>query len=224
MSHKDDEVILVIEPEFLPQIENLHGVKTLSTLDAETIDEIISDNAIWMRRGDVENDPAIKQIIPYTLVIHNSDILAYKRLSGSGEQRLVDLHSLGFGGHISKLLQYEDFTMDHIIGDSIARELDEELGLGDYSGPFIKGILYAGRSKKLVDQVHIGLVNIVSANRSVQRSNEKDVLTDPTLVNLWSLRQYWKGKKFETWSNMVIMWLTTDPEMKDFIDTVVNQA
>lgn len=224
MSHKDDEVILVIEPEFLPYINKLNGVKTLSTIDAEVVSEIISDNAFWMRRGDVENDPAVKQIIPYTLVIYNSDILAYKRLSGSGEQRLVDLHSLGFGGHIAELSQYQDFTMDHIINDSIARELDEELGLDQYTGPFIKGILYAGRSNKLVDQVHVGLVNIVSADRMIQRSNEKDVLTDPVLVNLFSLRQYMKGKKFETWSRMVIRWLTTDPVMKDFVDMVVNQS
>ena len=224
MTNKDEEQVLCIEPEFLPLAKHLNGVQTLSVDEAENIYDIISENAIWMRRGDVENDPAIKQIIPYTLVINNSDILAYKRLSGSGEQRLVDLHSIGFGGHITKLPQYEDFTMNHIIEDSIARELDEEIGLGHYSGPFVKGILYAGRSNKLVDQVHVGLVNIVSAMKSVQRSNEKDVLTDPVLVNLWSLRKYWKDHKFETWSNMVIMWLTSDPIMKDFVDTVVNHA
>lgn len=225
MKNKDDEIILVIEPEFLPYMERLNGVRTISDDDVEELYKTIDENAFWARRGNVESNPFLKQIIPYTIITNGRDVLVYKRLGGSGEQRLVDLYSLGFGGHIGFQQQYNDegLPAESIIFDSIARELEEELGLNctQYSSPVIKGLLYAGKSEKMVDMVHVGLVNVIFTNHPIPQSTEENILSDPEFIHFFALRRFQKKHTFETWSNLVIRWLNTDPTIKNYIDDMV---
>lgn len=85
------------------------------------------------RRGDVEEDPTYKQIIPYVVLERlggedDGKIFMYERLSGSGEKRLVGNISIGVGGHMND----EGFldrggSWNTIFHDNVMRELHEEL-------------------------------------------------------------------------------------------------
>src|SRR5947207_7977538 len=52
-------------------------------------------------RAEVETDPSFKQIVPYVILRHGSDVFHYTRGKGGTEARLRALRSIGVGGHIS---------------------------------------------------------------------------------------------------------------------------
>lgn len=88
------------------------------------------------REGDnsCENDPTHLQIIPYVVLYRQNhdqqrvEILSYTRGLESGEVRLVNKKSIGFGGHIETLPEEGTDLITHVANEAI-RELEEELGL-----------------------------------------------------------------------------------------------
>ncbi|MCA9378838.1 NUDIX domain-containing protein [Candidatus Dojkabacteria bacterium] len=126
-------------------------------------DEIV-EQATTGRRGDLEENPEFKQIIPY-LVLQDDQgrILYYTRAVGTGEQRLHHKLSIGVGGHV----EIEDIDdAEETIMHALKREVREEIGEGiEISEPEALGIIY--RDDTPVDQVHIGvlfLAQITSGN------------------------------------------------------------
>src|SRR5574343_491787 len=99
MTDKNNELVLCVPSEKIFEKGKWQGLKT------ENLDyylDLIKSNCQFKRRGDVENDPSFKQIIPYVLFSYKDQFFAYKYLSGAGEQRLVNNnYQLGVGGHIN---------------------------------------------------------------------------------------------------------------------------
>jgi len=152
IKNKDDEMILVVPRDLLFEKEIWWGLKK-DNLNYYL--DLIKTNAIFKRRGDMENNPAFKQIIPYMLFSYENKFFAYKYLANAGEQRLVNNnYQLGVGGHMNK----EDIngTAD-ILETGMMREWDEEV---DFKGNFLQknfvGII--NDDSKPVEQVHLGLV------------------------------------------------------------------
>ena len=52
-------------------------------------------------RDTVEEDPSLKQLIPYCVFRHQERVFHYRRGTEQGEQRLHSKRSIGIGGHIS---------------------------------------------------------------------------------------------------------------------------
>lgn len=157
--NKMDEQVLVVKSDKLFENGKWQGLKT-DNLDYYL--DLINKNFEFKRRGDVEEDEAYQQIIPYMIFSFKDPnengkckFFAYKYLSGAGEQRLVNNnYQLGVGGHINK----EDLeNSDNILEVGMMREWQEEV---DFKGNLI--------SKKLVgiinddsgpvEKVHLGLV------------------------------------------------------------------
>lgn len=115
----------------------------------------------FMRRGDVEDDPSINQVIPYVVIRSSTGrVLVYNRGDKGGEERLVDKWSIGIGGHINKEDGEEDIFEPQLIFNAASREIREEL-LGTTGGVMsptlqILGCLYLTDTP--VDAVHFGLV------------------------------------------------------------------
>jgi predicted NUDIX family phosphoesterase len=117
------------------------------------ITNYINAIAEYKRRGDVEEDPTNKQIIPYIILWKNrpgsSDqaIFVTHRVS-QGDERLRDKYSIGTGGHI----RYPEK-----IYEGMSRELKEEVGLDivDMIDVF-EGVIMSDAVP--VDRVHMGLV------------------------------------------------------------------
>ena len=68
----------------------------------------------FLPRGQAENDPNHKQLIPYVLLKYRGQIFHYTRGKGMGEKRLHGLRSVGIGGHIN--------PVDHAVGKDLYRQ------------------------------------------------------------------------------------------------------
>jgi predicted NUDIX family phosphoesterase len=158
----------------------------------------------FMRRGDIEDDPATQQIIPYVVVQDvNGDILVYNRGSSGGEERLARKWSIGVGGHVNMgdALPFSEFPTSSqrwtIIHKAIKRELLEELeGLGDIRTPSFFGFLDVDTTP--VDEVHFGIVFklICTDSSKVKPSSEIEEIRWVTLEEL-------KSYELENWSELV---------------------
>lgn len=129
MTNKDDERVLVAaRAEVFKHLEPFEGLAT----DAATVHDILKQYAMYhhfARRGDVEEDASLKQLIPYGVIRQGWRILVYRRLEGGGEARLHGRYSAGFGGHMNDVRHENGTTMrlKEQIAENLWRELDEEL-------------------------------------------------------------------------------------------------
>lgn len=112
----------------------------------------------FVRRGDAEECPTLKQLVPYCVATRSDGcVLAYPR-HGS-ETRLHGLHSIGVGGHVN--------DGDLVPGDLYAtllrgavREIEEELEAGVAGEPAFLGVL--NEELTAAGGVHFGVVFSIS--------------------------------------------------------------
>lgn len=150
---------------------------------------------IFRRRGDVEDDPALKQIIPYLVVRSGSRCMLFQRTNAGGEGRLRGLFSIGVGGHISR----DDVAgADDAVAAGLRRELEEELLVGGEWSAHLVGVL--NDDDNAVGQVHFGLVHLVDVPSGVVEIRETDRLTG-RLATLDEVRASYA--QMETWSQLV---------------------
>jgi predicted NUDIX family phosphoesterase len=123
------------------------------------------NESFFTDRAEAEENPKLKQIIPYCVVRTNPTdgsipkFFLYKRSKKGGENRLHEKWSLGVGGHINPEDGYENHHKT--FGMALQRELAEEL---DFQNPEaakdidyeIMGLLYDNSDS--VGQVHFGVV------------------------------------------------------------------
>ena len=117
------------------------------------------ENNFFVARSSAENDPSLKQIIPYALIVSGGQILRYRRGKSSGEQRLVAKGSIGIGGHMN---DWDEglFALDHqayLVG--VQREIDEEIRIPAPQSHRIVGLINDDSTE--VGQVHLGVVHVV---------------------------------------------------------------
>ena len=193
MVNKDDEQVLVIKSDVLFADGKWQGLKT-DNLDYYI--NLIKNNCEFKRRGDMENDPSFKQIIPYILFSFKNNFFAYKYLNGAGEKRLVDVYQLGVGGHINPI----DEQTGDILEAGMMREWNEEV---DFKGNILErklvGIVNSDAGS--VEQVHLGLVyNFVGDGSDISiKENDKmeGMLVEPQ--NIW---HYIKGNP-SIWTQII---------------------
>jgi len=77
MADKDDEQILVVKSDTIFKDGRWQGLKT-DKLDYFV--DLIKKNCEFKRRGDMENDPSFKQIIPYILFNYKNQYFLYNYL------------------------------------------------------------------------------------------------------------------------------------------------
>ncbi len=176
---KQNELVLVFREELMygftgllphvyPKALWLHGASKWED-DIKWLNHCCN-NAFFQPRGVVEDDPKYKQIIPYIIVKNKENVFTYQR--DGAETRLTKKISIGIGGHIN-IDDYNYFgSANEAVWKAAYREFMEELDLGsitNYDMQAIyrylndpRAILFAGNSKDIVNQVHLGVVFIVS--------------------------------------------------------------
>ncbi len=168
--------------------------------------EILLEPSHWHypRRAEAEDDPTWKQVIPYVLLEHEGELLAYQRGRGGGEARLAELHSIGWGGHIAA----EDATIftphgPSAYAEAVRRELREEL-------IFEPEIVASDRIAGLINddslpvgRVHIGVVHIWKLRGREVRKREKQIVA-PRWHRLDELRAPELRDKLESWSRFCV--------------------
>jgi len=94
-----EELVLTFPRTLLDEIGSFQGLRTDIAAYVPRILE--AQNTRYVPRSLAEDDPSLKQIIPYVLVRRGDTLLHYVRGKGSGEKRLVAKGSIGIGGHIN---------------------------------------------------------------------------------------------------------------------------
>jgi len=161
--------------------------------------KMIVRKGMFRKRNELEEDPSFKQIIPYAVISHKDSFFLFKRTSGQTEKRLLDLFSLGVGGHMNPGSSME--PEEHYLIDELKRELFEEVRLlNDCSAEDVEFIGFINDDTIPVSRVHIGLLyNIRVSNKDVYVS-ETDKMT-AAWVDKSDLAGFYEG--METWTKIV---------------------
>ncbi len=167
-------------------------------------DRIFDLGQLWIGpRPHLEGDENFKQIIPYVLLSYQGKIALYKRTKKGGEDRLHDMHSVGFGGHIDAFdLVYQPdgvIDLDRTIEKSARREIDEELVVSEVVSKQTLG--YITDNSNPVGRVHIGVVEMWELSAPEIKSNE-DEIEVIGLFSLQELKQF--SGEIENWSTHII--------------------
>jgi predicted NUDIX family phosphoesterase len=199
---KDDETIMVIKKDKLFSSGKFQGFREHGEFDylAE-----ITKSAEWKKRGEVEQDMAYKQVIPYVVIFNpkTKKFFFFRRANKEEnyrEKRLYGRWSFGAGGHVSKE-DAENLLGSDPIRANILREIKEEIRLnGNINQINIKG--YINDESDEVGNVHFGLFHIIETDsekiepsdecsivefKMIDASELEDYLSDPTIVlEQWS--------------------------------------
>ena len=127
MSHPSSERVLVVpgsEFDRLGRFQGFHG-DAQRYLSALLVPELMA----YRPRSEVEDDPSLKQIIPYVVLRSADAVFCYTRGKSQGEARLHRRRSLGVGGHVAESdaegrRSFEAYEM------AMRRELEEEVEVG----------------------------------------------------------------------------------------------
>ncbi len=195
------EKVLVVPTEVFHRIGHFQG---FSTEIDRYLDELLSGKHISYRsRGEMENDPSFKQLIPYVVFRHQSpdgtvSLFQYTRGKGQGEGRLHSKRSIGIGGHISSADAETDGSIDPY-DEGMRRELAEEVSIDTpYSASCI-GLINDDETE--VGRVHLGVVHVMDVDAPCVSARESDIANSgfqPFAQLLDEIEQ------FETWSQICL--------------------
>ncbi|MHC4223472.1 MAG: hypothetical protein ACYSUN_05740 [Planctomycetota bacterium] len=148
-------------------------------------------------RAWVEEDPSLKQIIPYAVVVRGGEIFLFRRTDRGGERRLHGMRSIGVGGHVNPA-DFED-----VIRRGLRRELTEELYLPQGWRARTVGILNNDTSR--VGSVHTGVVAVVEPGEGLVKVREEDTMSGSFVSRKDLLELHAREREsFEGWSALLI--------------------
>jgi predicted NUDIX family phosphoesterase len=175
------------------------------TLGPDEFASILAREGHFIERTYAERQPALKQVIPYSVVVSSARrggrILLTQRSRKGGEARLHDRFSIGIGGHINPEDRLSSAGMADPLTTGTQREIAEETGLrGDYA---IERVGILNDDSNPVGAVHVGVVQVVQVDATIE-IREREQLTG-RLVSLGELRAMLaEGANFESWSKLLI--------------------
>jgi predicted NUDIX family phosphoesterase len=187
-----DEQVLVVPRESIVMGDGWLGVRREGI--AAALDAVARDG-FFMRRGDAEEDPTHKQVIPYLVLRDGERWFLMRRTKAGGDARLHDLWSIGVGGHLN--------PGDGDVEGGLRREWREEV-VADFVPGFVPiGLL--NDDTTAVGAVHVGVVFVADAAGRPVAIRETDKLTGSfaTTGETAAVRD-----AMETWSRLVFDALT----------------
>jgi predicted NUDIX family phosphoesterase len=187
-----EEVLVVPRVHLFPS-GGFHG---FSTGNVQGYLAAIAAHAFFAPRDRVEEDPSLKQIIPYVVLRHEERIFLVHRTQSGAEARLREKLSIGLGGHITP----------NDVGDAadpveagMQRELTEEVEVPHGWRARPVGVL--NDDIEPVGRVHFGLVYIADLPSSAVRVRETSKLHGE-FATLAEIRAAFA--QLETWSQFVV--------------------
>lgn len=162
------------------------------------------DDLSYRPRGEMEQDPSFKQLIPYVLFRYvGSDgvvqLFQYTRGGGQGEARLRAKRSVGVGGHISTVDAELADNHHDVYREGMQRELAEEVAIDAPYAAQCVGLINDDETP--VGQVHLGVVHVFDLEAPEVRPREADIQETgfrPVSEILAEL------DRFESWSQIVV--------------------
>jgi predicted NUDIX family phosphoesterase len=187
-----DEQVLVVPRASVIRNEGWLGMRA-DGLEATL--EAVRTDGFFMRRGDAEDDPTHKQVIPYLVLRDGHRWFLLRRTRAGGDARLHDLWSIGVGGHLN--------PGDGDVEGGLRREWAEEL-VADFE-PAFEPVGLLNDDTTPVGAVHLGVVFVADAGGRAVTIREVDKLTGAfaTTDDVAAVRD-----AMETWSRLVFDALT----------------
>ena len=200
MALVETEQVLVIPTEHFHKLGHFQGFS--HEVDKYFEHLLQPEQTSYRPRGEMEEDPNFKQLIPYCLFRYSSpdgvtSLFAYTRGKGQGEKRLHAKRSVGVGGHIS--LDDHAAESGSPYQEGLARELSEEVLIETPYRETCVGLI--NDDETAVGKVHLGVVHILDVEEPAVTSRETDLLeagfrpVDSLLAEL---------DQFETWSQICL--------------------
>lgn len=198
MSLVETEQVMVVPTSLFHDCGHFQGFSA----DIEKYLTVLLDeaNTSYRPRGEMEEDPSFKQLIPYCIFRHKAEdgtvsVYQYTRGKGQGEARLHSKRSIGIGGHISTLDAGEDSPYEQ----GMQRELEEEVKIGTSFTQKCVGLINDDETE--VGKVHLGVVHIFDVENQEVAANEDDIIEDG-FVPVADLVA--NPEQFESWSQICL--------------------
>jgi predicted NUDIX family phosphoesterase len=187
------ERVLVLPRKLVPGGCDFTGVRPADGDALARLRQAVAAHGNFLDRPFAEQNPALKQLIPYVVVRDGERIFLMERTDAGGDPRLHRKASIGVGGHLNPVDQGED-----PLTDGLRREWAEEL-LTDWEPRFdLVGLL--NDDSTAVGSVHLGVVFTVETDGRPVEVREQDKLTG-RMVDPAEVRAAWD--RMETWSRLV---------------------
>src|SRR5256712_12651972 len=84
----------------------------------------VREYGVFRPRASAEEDPSLKQIIPYLIVRHRGRLFLVQRSTEGGETRLHGKYSIGVGGHTNPS---DGEGAQDVISTGLKRGVEEEV-------------------------------------------------------------------------------------------------
>lgn len=192
-----EENILVVRRELIEQLGIFQGLNF--EVDRYLPALLARENNFFTPRGAAETNPALKQIIPYVLLVHAGRVFHYVRGKKSGEQRLVAKGSLGIGGHMNDGDEHL-FALDRAAYNAaVQREVAEEVHLDTPYTNHTVALINDDATE--VGRVHLGVVHIFQLAADGARKREA-MITEAGFLTPEQLRA--RRDVLETWSQFCL--------------------
>lgn len=191
------EQVLVIRRSLLDELGAFHGLNP----DIQRYLPVFLEpgNHFFVPRRDAEEDPSLKQLIPYVVVTAGEKLLHYRRGSGSGETRLLKKGSVGIGGHINDGDGLGEAFDRAAYQRALMRELQEELTI---ESCFIeRPLALLNDDSNPVGAVHLGIVHQCHLAEPAVTANE-EAIAELGFLTIGELSE--RHDQLETWSQLVI--------------------
>jgi predicted NUDIX family phosphoesterase len=191
-----DERVLVVPAAELDRLGRFQGFSPDAGryLSALLVPELMD----YRPRSQVEEDPSLKQIIPYVVFRAADSVFCYTRGKSQGEARLHRLRSLGVGGHVSEDDAQGAKTLDAYEA-AMRRELEEEVEVRSPGRIRLVGLINDDSTP--VGQVHLGVVHLYELDRPEVTPREEG-LAEARFLSLDAIKTL--RDEFETWSQICI--------------------
>lgn len=200
MSQISTEHVLVVPTELFHRLGYFQG---FSRDVRRYLDGLLDPaHTSYRPRGEMEEDPGHKQLIPYCIFRHRDSqgretVFQYTRGKGQGEGRLHSKRSVGVGGHISLDDSAEPGANPYEEG--LRRELDEEIFIETSYTQACVGLINDDETP--VGKVHLGVVHVFDVHEPAVRPRESELVdcgfrpVDELLADL---------DGFESWSKICL--------------------
>ncbi|MHC4489568.1 MAG: hypothetical protein ACYS9C_11735 [Planctomycetota bacterium] len=195
-----EEQVLVVERKVVEQAGSFQGL----TFDVQRyLREIFVPGVPrFLPRSQVEKDPSYKQLIPYVIVSNDGKYLSYVRGKRAGEARLLNLRSIGIGGHINPIDADNSSLFAYLYENyltAVEREVAEEVSVEANHTDSIVGLLNDDSNE--VGSVHLGIVHLWVLD-SARVSKREQMITQMTFMSLDELQEV--RDTLETWSQLCL--------------------
>lgn len=190
----------MVEQVLVVPAEQVHFVFQAGfyALNQEEALETLLLQARFIDRPLAEDDPTLKQIIPYSLLCSGDRIFRYQRTRAGSEKRLHGLYSVGVGGHINPV-DANQTGMD-IVRAAALREIAEEFICRPGLPATLLGLI--NDDSNPVGRVHLGIVFRYELADEHISPNEPENFADFGLASATELS--FTLEQFETWSQIAI--------------------